>query len=38
MTPIFWCSSPEAKAEVQKLTELTVTVSFVHIILKKLEP
>ena len=29
MTPIFWCSSPEAKAEVQRLDELTVTVSFV---------
>ncbi|MEI8206737.1 MAG: methyltransferase domain-containing protein [Kiritimatiellales bacterium] len=29
MTPIFWCSSPEAKAEVQQLNELTVTVSFV---------
>ena len=28
MTPIFWCSSPEAKAGVQQLTELNVTVSF----------
>ena len=35
MTPIFWCSSPEAKAEVQQLSELTVTVSFVLLILKK---
>jgi 23S rRNA (guanine745-N1)-methyltransferase len=31
MTPIFWCSSPEAKAEVQKLDQLTVTISFVLI-------
>ena len=28
MTPIFWCSSPEAKSEVQQLAELKVTVSF----------
>jgi 23S rRNA (guanine745-N1)-methyltransferase len=28
MTPIFWCSSPEAKASVQQLDQLTVTVSF----------
>jgi 23S rRNA (guanine745-N1)-methyltransferase len=35
MTPIFWCSSPEAKAEVQRLDELTVTVSFVLIILQQ---
>ena len=28
MTPIFWCSSPEAKADVQRLNQLTVTVSF----------
>ena len=28
MTPIFWCSSPEAKAGVQRLMELKVTVSF----------
>jgi len=31
MTPIFWCSSPEAKAEVQRLDELAVTVSFVFL-------
>jgi 23S rRNA (guanine745-N1)-methyltransferase len=29
MTPIFWCSSPEAKAEVQQLDALNITVSFV---------
>lgn len=29
MTPIFWCSSPDAKASVQQLDHLTVTVSFV---------
>ncbi len=29
MTPIFWCSSPEAKAEIQRLDQLTVTISFV---------
>lgn len=29
MTPIFWCSSPEAKAAAQKLKELRMTVSFV---------
>jgi len=29
MTPIFWCSSPEAKADVQRLDQLTVTISFV---------
>lgn len=28
MTPIFWCSSPEAKAEVQQLDGLDVTISF----------
>ena len=37
MTPIFWCSSPEAKAEVQQLSELTVTVSFVLLTLQKVE-
>jgi 23S rRNA (guanine745-N1)-methyltransferase len=35
MTPIFWCSSPEAKAELQKLDQLTVTVSFVLLTLQK---
>ncbi len=34
MTPIFWCSSPEAKADVQRLSELTVTVSFVLLALQ----
>jgi 23S rRNA (guanine745-N1)-methyltransferase len=34
MTPIFWCSSPEAKAEVQRLDQLTVTVSFVLLTLR----
>ncbi|MFA6174656.1 MAG: methyltransferase domain-containing protein [Kiritimatiellales bacterium] len=34
MTPIFWCSSPEAKAEVQQLDQLTVTVSFVLLTLQ----
>ena len=29
MTPIFWCSSPEAKTEIAQLDQLTVTVSFV---------
>jgi 23S rRNA (guanine745-N1)-methyltransferase len=29
MTPIFWCSSPEAKAAVQQLDQLTVTISFI---------
>lgn len=33
MTPIFWCSSPEAKATVQQLDQLAVTVSFVLITL-----
>jgi 23S rRNA (guanine745-N1)-methyltransferase len=28
MTPIFWCSSPEAKASVLKLDQLPVTISF----------
>jgi len=28
MTPIFWNSSPEAKADVQQLDELSVTISF----------
>lgn len=28
MTPIFWCSAPEAKAAVQQLDGLAVTVSF----------
>lgn len=35
MTPIFWCSSPEAKADVQRLDQLTVTVSFVLLTLRK---
>ena len=35
MTPIFWCSSPEAKAEVQQLEQLTVTVSFVLLTLQQ---
>jgi len=34
MTPIFWCSSPEAKASVQQLDQLTVTISFVLLTLK----
>lgn len=34
MTPIFWCSSPEAKAEVQPLDELTVTISFILLTLQ----
>lgn len=34
MTPIFWCSSPEAKAEVQQHAQLTVTVSFVLLTLQ----
>jgi 23S rRNA (guanine745-N1)-methyltransferase len=29
MTPIFWCSGPDEKAEVRRLDKLTVTVSFV---------
>jgi len=33
MTPIFWNSGPEAKAEVQRLGELTVTISFALLIL-----
>ena len=35
MTPIFWCSSPEAKAGVQQLAELKVTVSFVLLSFRK---
>jgi 23S rRNA (guanine745-N1)-methyltransferase len=35
MTPIFWCSSPEAKAEVQRFDELTVTISFVLLTMQK---
>lgn len=35
MTPIFWCSSPEAKAAAQKLPQLPVTVSFALLTLKK---
>lgn len=35
MTPIFWCSSPEAKAGVQQLAELKVTVSFVLLTLQR---
>ncbi len=35
MTPIFWCSSPEAKAEIQQLSELTVTISFVQLSLQR---
>ncbi len=38
MTPIFWNSSPEAKAEIQQLDELTVTVSFVLLTLKQSDP
>ncbi len=34
MTPIFWCSSPEEKAAVQRLNQLTVTVSFVLLTLQ----
>ncbi len=36
MTPIFWCSSPEAKADVQRLSELTVTISFALLTLQRL--
>jgi 23S rRNA (guanine745-N1)-methyltransferase len=35
MTPIFWCSSPEAKTDVQRLDQLTVTVSFVLLAMQK---
>ena len=35
MTPIFWNSSPEAKAEVQQLDELRVTISFVLLTLNQ---
>jgi 23S rRNA (guanine745-N1)-methyltransferase len=35
MTPIFWCSSPEAKAGVQQLEELAITVSFVLLTLQR---
>jgi 23S rRNA (guanine745-N1)-methyltransferase len=35
MTPIFWCSSPEAKASVQQFDHLTVTISFVLITLQR---
>lgn len=35
MTPIFWCSRPEAKAAVQQLNQLTVTVSFVLLTLQE---
>jgi 23S rRNA (guanine745-N1)-methyltransferase len=37
MTPIFWCSSPEAKAEIQQLDQLTVTISFALLTLQKVE-
>lgn len=36
MTPIFWCSSPEAKAAVQQLDQLAVTISFVLLTLQRL--
>ena len=35
MTPIFWNSSPEAKATVQQLEHLTLTVSFMLLTLEK---
>ncbi|NOU36636.1 MAG: methyltransferase domain-containing protein [Kiritimatiellaceae bacterium] len=35
MTPIFWCSGPEAKASVQRLDQLTVTVSFTLLTLQR---
>jgi 23S rRNA (guanine745-N1)-methyltransferase len=35
MTPIFWRSSPEAKASIQQLEQLTVTVSFALITLQR---
>ena len=35
MTPIFWRSSPEAKAAVMKLEQLTVTISFTLLTLKQ---
>jgi len=34
MTPIFWCSSPEAKEGVQKLDQLKITVSFTLLMLQ----
>lgn len=34
MTPIFWCSAPQAKADVQRLDKLSVTVSFVLLTLQ----
>jgi len=34
MTPIFWCSSPEAKTEIAQLDQLTVTVSFAFLTLQ----
>ena len=36
MTPIFWCSSPEAKAAVQQIDQLTVTISFAILTLQRL--
>ncbi len=35
MTPIFWNSSPEAKAKIQQLDELQVTISFVLLTLRQ---
>lgn len=35
MTPIFWRSGDEAKAAIAKLDELTVTVSFTLLVMKK---
>ncbi len=38
MTPIFWNSNPEAKAKIQQIEELIITVSFVLLTLRKLDP
>ena len=35
MTPIFWCSDPERKADVQQLSQLPLTISLVLITLVK---
>ena len=38
MTPIFWNSSPDAKAEAQQLDKLDITISFVLVTLKQSDP
>ena len=35
MTPIFWRSSPESKAKIMQLNELTITISFTLLTLKR---